>query len=368
MPGRPSANVTTPALWFLVGLVVLLIAVITEKYSEAGVFEEHKNLADVIIETLKAAGAAVIVIGGINAIIETGHWRRYFEGRIKDIVVEQNYLNGLDKNTLSNLHVKLLQAQFQDSSISGDDSFFAFYNKHVHQYIGGPFREDATACINIYETPGDSWKVHETVRFRCRKNGGKIQESVSWQPNESETPDSVKISIRLPESFEDMEIFSCAATEDSKCVDAASLRALKSGVKLNPIEINGSHRDLTICDGLEITINATYRLKKPSALTWSFALPTKKFHLTVLTDERYELATELFAANERGAKIDRSAGSLVLHYYDWMLPLNGVAIRLLPRTPEASERSTTFGAPSGEFATSSGPTNAGTTSLPQAVD
>ena len=165
-----------PALWFVAGLAVMLVAIIVAKYFEADSGRTHNYFVNGIVELLNSAGAAIIVIGGINAIIETGHWRRYFEEQLKDIVVQQNYLNTLDKSILSNIHVKLLQAQFKDSTISGDDSFFAFYNKNIHQYIGGPYREDATGDIIIKETPGDlPWQVSETIRFTCRNNGSGIQ-------------------------------------------------------------------------------------------------------------------------------------------------------------------------------------------------
>ncbi len=292
----------------------------------------HNYFVNGIVELLNSAGAAIIVIGGINAIIETGHWRRYFEERLKDIVVQQNYLNTLDKSILSNIHVKLLQAQFKDSTISGDDSFFAFYNKNIHQYIGGPYREDATGDIIIKETPGDlPWQVSETIRFTCRNNGSGIQESVTWHPDESQILDSIRISVQPPTSGTETVIFESSGNEVITGLSNAELKQLKSGICLRETNIDGIKQDLSQCDKLAIAIVAKYRLRKSSALTWSFALPTKRFHINILADQRYDVISELFAANEDSARIVRSDGSLSLHYSDWMLPQNGVVIRLLPK-------------------------------------
>ena len=109
------------------------------------------------------------------------------------------------------------------------------------------------------------------------------------------------------------------------------LQKLKSGISLKNVSIEGYKQDLSICDKLGIAIKVKDRLRKASAVTWSFALPTKRFHLTVAADSRYEMVYELFAANDDTANGVNSPGSLSLHYSDWMLPQNGVIIRLLPK-------------------------------------
>ena len=326
----PSRSI--PTVWLFGGAVIMLAAIIIAQYSDVPPLNAYKSAVDVVVELLKSVGAAVFVIGGINAVIETGHWRRYFEERLKDIVLQQNYLDGLDAKALSNLHVRLLQAQFKESSINGDDSIFAYYSSNIHQHIGGPYREDATGDIIITETLGDlPGKVDETIRFTCRKNGGRIQESVSWRPDGGQILDSVSITVRLPATGLETTIFESNTSDDSDGLPLVELQKLKSGISLKGVLIDGSRQDLSICDRLVIAIKVKYRLRKASAVTWSFALPTKRFHLTVAADSRYEMVYELFAANEDAANSVDSPGSLSLHYSDWMLPQNGVVIRLLPK-------------------------------------
>ena len=292
-------NRSIPAVWLFGGLVIMLTAIIIAQYSDVAPLNSYKSAVDVLVELLKSVGAAVFVIGGINAVIETGHWRRYFEERLKDIVLQQNYLNGLDTKALSNLHIRLLQAQFKELSINGDDSIFAYYGSNIHQHIGGPYREDATGDIIITETLGDlPWEVDETIRFTCRKNGGRIQEFVSWRPDGGQILDSVSITVRIPATGVETTIFDSNSSEGSDGLPLVELQKLKSGISLKNVSIEGSKQDLSICDKLGIAIKVKDRLRKASAVTWSFALPTKRFHLTVAADFRYEMVYELFAAND----------------------------------------------------------------------
>jgi hypothetical protein len=326
----PSRSI--PAVWLFGGLVVMLTAIIIAQYSDVAPLNTYKSAVDAAVELLKSVGAAIFVIGGINAVIETGHWRRYFEDRLKDIVLQQNYLDGLDTKVLSNLHVRLLQAQFKGSSINEDDSIFSYYSNNIHQHIGGPYREDATGDITIRETSGDQpWEVDETIRFTCRKNGGRIQESVSWRPDGGQILDSIGITVQLPAAGTEATIFESHASEGSDGLPLMELQKLKSGISLKSVSIDNSKQDLSVCDKVVVAITVKYRLRKASAVTWSFALPTKKFHLTVSADPRYDMVYELFAANEDAAKSVSSPGSLSLHYNDWMMPQNGVIVRLLTK-------------------------------------
>lgn len=327
-----------PALWIFGGLILLMAGIIIVQYYGTELLSPDHYVASTVVELLKSVGAALIVIGGINAIIETDHWRHYFEGRLKDIVLQQNYLDGLDEAVLNKLHIRLLQAQFKDSSIGGDDGFFSFYTKNIHQYIGGPYREDATGDITITETNGDlPWNVSETIRFTCRKNGGKIQDSISWGPDGSQILDSLRITVQLPAGGPENTIFESSSNGDLNGLNPTELQKLKSGISLRSVIIDNIRQDLSTCDRLIVAIEAKYRLRKSSAVTWSFVLPTRRFHLTVMSDPRYEMMHELFAANEDGAKCVRAFGSLSLHYNDWMLPQNGVVIRLFPKQADVIE-------------------------------
>ena len=96
IPNRSIPAVwTTEAVWS-----VLLTAIMIAQYSDVAPLNSYKSAVDVSVGGSKSVGAAVFVIGGINAVIETGHWRRYFEERLKDIVLQQNYLNRLDTKAL----------------------------------------------------------------------------------------------------------------------------------------------------------------------------------------------------------------------------------------------------------------------------
>ena len=61
---------------------------------------------------LQAIGIALIGFGFVGMILETKDWRDYFESRIKDIVIQQDYLQNLDSPTLKNLETSVLKARW----------------------------------------------------------------------------------------------------------------------------------------------------------------------------------------------------------------------------------------------------------------
>jgi len=252
-------------------------------------------------------------------------------------VIEQNYLNELDDNTLDSLHAKLLQAQFRDSSLGGDESFFAFYNKHIHRYIGAPYREDANVEIKIMDISGiEPWRVESTMEFTCRKNSGKIQQSVVSIPDPSQLLEKITISLRRPASTEDILLYNSGPEGSNDLVKQADLDLLVTGVRLDAVKVGELTNDFTDCNKLKVTIRTVYRMRKPGALTFSVVLPTKRLHMTVSADQKYELVPELFVSQYGDATTRNSSGLLSVQYNDWMLPSNGVIVRMLQKNSPSS--------------------------------
>jgi hypothetical protein len=107
------SNKVIPTLWTFGGLILIFIGIVCKQYFVLDPTSANGYIVDTVVELFKAVGVALIVIGGINAIIETEHWRHYFEERLKDIVLQQNYLDGLDVTSLEKLHIKVIASAIQ---------------------------------------------------------------------------------------------------------------------------------------------------------------------------------------------------------------------------------------------------------------
>ena len=84
-------------------------------------------------------------------MLDLKSWREYFSERLKDVVIEQQYLSGLDNDTLNSLHVKLLKALYKDSSIDKEGGFLNYFQTNLIKYISEPYREAVKAEIELQE-------------------------------------------------------------------------------------------------------------------------------------------------------------------------------------------------------------------------
>jgi hypothetical protein len=88
------------------GILVGLLLVFASLYFEIllvgpPVSAQHSAaaLGHTALKLLEVLGVAIFGIGFLNIMLETKDWRDYFEDRIKHLVVEQEYLKTLDKDT-----------------------------------------------------------------------------------------------------------------------------------------------------------------------------------------------------------------------------------------------------------------------------
>jgi hypothetical protein len=107
------SNRATVAVLLLSGTVILLSGAVLDQARQPSPIAQHtagRYGVETLIEMLKVAGSTLIITGLISIVIDLGHWRNYFEERLRDIVVDQKYLHALEPVALDELHAKLLKA------------------------------------------------------------------------------------------------------------------------------------------------------------------------------------------------------------------------------------------------------------------
>src|SRR5208282_4560517 len=118
----------------IICILVGFILIITECYIRVTCKPEN-NLFIATLLFVETIGIAIAAFGLFSIIIDSGNWREYFGSRLREIVIEQNYLNGLDVDTLKSIQTKVLKAFFNDDKIDREGSFLNYFHLNLHRYI-----------------------------------------------------------------------------------------------------------------------------------------------------------------------------------------------------------------------------------------
>jgi hypothetical protein len=154
---------------------------------------------------LQTLGVTTFGVGILNIVLETNSWRNYLGDRVKDVIIEQSYLQVMDKDALRTIQTNVFKALFKDKTIDREDSFLDCFHSNLNKYIGASYREDVTTEIICVDADGkNAWKVFQCITYTCRKSSEAIQPDVQWEPDEYENIDviSIIITIRYPYNHE----------------------------------------------------------------------------------------------------------------------------------------------------------------------
>ena len=90
--------------WGAVGIAIILLSIILEAILAANfplpphsAYSISGTVLQTTVKLLDVVGIAVLAVGLIHILIETKDWGDYFRARIREIVLEQSFLDTLDK-------------------------------------------------------------------------------------------------------------------------------------------------------------------------------------------------------------------------------------------------------------------------------
>ena len=280
------------------------------------------SLQRVLADLLKTVGVALFGIAIFNLALDTREWHKYFEERIKAVLVEQSYLKTLDKSILRSLQTNVLKALFGDQDIDREGGFLNYFHANLHKYIAEPYREDVTCEIVCKDDEADSFSVFDRVTYSCRKAGGAIQARVKWEADSGEHlwVESVKIEAQYPATHPKQG-------ERVPLVEVKGLRAQQDGTTLFVADL----KDFSNVDGLIVIVTSEYGVSKERFQYWQMAHPTKNLDITLVFPHEYLIQVKPLVITPEQVLLTQQPGYVKMKYDSWMLPQSGLAWRFLPQ-------------------------------------
>jgi hypothetical protein len=110
-------------------LVVLVgsIGIFAAAYFAEAVAPTAGTFASAFAASLTTLSVALIGFAIFSLALDTIDWREYFAERLKEVVIESDYLQTLDSDTLRDIQTRLLKAQFKNQAIDKEGSFLNYF-------------------------------------------------------------------------------------------------------------------------------------------------------------------------------------------------------------------------------------------------
>ena len=303
----------------LSGLVLSLAVLVVDSWiSPPGSTVLHSRIVKVSIDLLTLIGMTMLTMGLLTILLDTRSWKSYFETGLKNVVLDQSYLNRLSRDELKALQVNSLKAFYRGEHLEREGSFLSYCSQNIHQYVGSPYREDVydEIVVENFDPATGVAKVYEKLGYVCRKGGelGLIQPEVTWQPDPNEYLESpipvCKLSLKYPET------------------DPKSGQPLRGPEELSSPKYSYSLAEAKLQDrdGLVVVLELWYSVPISKLQNWCMGYPTKNFTLIITYPDVLNVQLKEFVSHPDRVQITRKEGYFSLKYSTWLLPdQNGVA-------------------------------------------
>jgi hypothetical protein len=320
-------NLVYGLLIIMTGIIIILSALVIEELYKPG-----SSLATIALKFLHHIGIALISIGIIGIILDFRDWRKYFQERIADTIIQKEYLKTLDSTELINLQINSLKAFFRVDDIDRKDSFLDFFHKKIHGYIGSPYREDVIEVFSInYSQDKRYYIVEETISYKCRKVGDSIQNVVQWgtsKDSEEEKIEDFSITLQIPPHLYQSPEFKARYPEVSiphrvydikKDVETGDLVAIKEGMGYS-LSLD-KYKDI---DELLVKFHIRYTSLINEPFSWRLTRPAKSLRMIVKHPPELKIDASVFGLDEEECDEEHREGLYILNYDSWLLPNSGV--------------------------------------------
>lgn len=277
-------------------------------------------LNELFVQIFSHVGIGFFVAAIVSIMLDLNHWTKYFESRLKKIILDKEYLKELEPNQLISLQGEVLKVYFDNDSIGGDDGFLKYYQGNIQSIIGSPYRLDASMDLKIenHDTNTNLFIVNETLIYTCRKNKTNMQSEIIYEPDEHEHFESFSFEVKLMheninENGEKFIVF-----DQSKLKGDSTTR----GFRLNITKFN--------YDNLNVVIIAKYSIIKSRFFAWRMSHPTKNIILSIDYPKNYALESEFFIHEKSKMTIhnDKNNGFYSLRTRTWLMPDEGFTFEL----------------------------------------
>lgn len=289
-------------------------------------------------------GQALFIGGLVGIFFEIGSVKRYFEQRISDILINDEYLKNQKNEELMRLRLRATQNIFEKKSLTVDPKL-AKLDQEICEAFTEPYFEYFQESSNC-EISNDKKYITKIVRTRF-KLINPTMENINFH-------DFYKPKIRFKgiEGVDHKNIRSLDTFEIK--IDKGEFISLKEKVVIDPIietPINGDDNytittevkytglalnTLTFQNTLEARIIETRKIPIDD-LNYSFRMDhlVQNFKISLVFEgDPVDLIGNIYGTMtnpRRGIFIDRDSNSISLESKEWMLKGNGAFINIIPK-------------------------------------
>lgn len=323
------------ALFVFIGLSLTFFALYEEQVSQGSIQQAHtvKHSGILLLEKL---GLTLIVFGLIDLLLHLPALNRHFLDGLRDLVIHDSYLRRLSPSRLTDLVNRAFQAQTENPEVElgREGSFLDYFHNSIRGFIQEPYREGAVCEVEYTDLVDNAeyYQVKDKLTYVCRKASGAIQKNVRWEndPEEVEGNPLVSIWVQLPNTTADTKKllvddkrFKYKYRDDSTLYDE-----LQDGKVLECSILEESLRNYADKDGLIVTIEAEYRIRKNRFLYWQMSHLTKGMTLTLLFPRNVNVQVVPFVQGSDKRQETKRDNYYKVTYNQWILPDAGICWRL----------------------------------------
>jgi hypothetical protein len=303
----------------IIGLFIIFISLLLRP-------EDISNISDfkrILFNFIEFTGITLFFSGIFSIFLQIPDWQDYFEERLRNIVLEQSYLDSLKKHTLWNLQINTLKSYYEIDDIDKEGSFLLFFHKYIMDYIKSPYRYDVKDEFVISEFDDDGFWINDTISYHCRMIGGNIQKDIKWIPEPEEFLDFgyINISLRKKNNL----VIKLSKDGNNYSIDDNNVN--------RPLTREEFYQGITFSlenyneDGLLVEIKARYKIQRGRFICWTMAHLTKGFELIIRYPETLRLIFDPNFLNYDRSLIEHDEKTfLSMKYNEWLLPFSGVGI------------------------------------------
>lgn len=308
-------------VWRAVICVIGLLSIMS-----ASLLHHHYNPAEFTafylgLKFLEALGLALFVMGLLTLVLDLKHWKEYFEHRLSNIVVGQEYLRELSPEALQKHQIKVFQLYYHDEAIS-DSGFVSYCLNKIHGYVVTPYRSNVHDLITINRDAAGHMRVENNLRYELRKAGGRIQSRIGWQANSQEVLQMNELTLELVSPGE-----GAGSGQVLKRIDIEGFKredepdgSVTYTYDLEP------YKDL---DGLAVKIKADYYVEPSAFYTWRMIDPSEKVELYIKYPADLKLQFKPFLLEQQPVHQIQDQGFFNINFDSWIMPRSGFVWKLL---------------------------------------
>lgn len=332
-PSKRARDNRTHALLRVYGLFLVLVGVLLTLIATAlshSIGSTPEPYISDGITAMRALGIAVFSVGLVGVLLDFPSWRRYFQDRLAEIVIERRYLRKLKPPELVALQTATLEAFFDTDEIEREGSFLHYFHERLHSLIGSPYREDSQDIVNItLDTETNSLVVKDKISYTCREVAGRMQDFIRWEPEEGEFEriDALTLRLTAPTVGQGISPPEPGQTGGMSGDIVISYEELRTNYQTTTDGFRYPLDPAIARDGLRVTIEAIYRLSEHRFLTWTMAHPTKRFSLIVHYPADLTTTYQLVGIPRGDVTVTDNPGLLSVTCTTWALPDAGLVVQ-----------------------------------------